>query len=174
MKKYYLVILSAFLLMLSGCATVTRDIQVDAELIPNVKLSNYKTYDWLSSRGILKDPNKTWQPPRFDIAGDIKFLIDRELRKREIYGTKDKPDLAVSFFIGIDMEHQVLKLDPDTKLEFNKKIPKGALIVALIDVSSGEVVWLGEAVADVQENVTDEVMRERLDYAVREMFKLLP
>ena len=174
MKKYYLVVLAALLSLLSACATVTSDIQVEAELIPNVTLSNYKSYDWLSSHGILKDPNKTWQPPKLDIAGDIKFLIDRELRRREIYSTSDTPDLAVSFFIGIDMEHQELQLDPDTKLKLNKKIPKGALVVTLIDVASGDVVWLGEAVADIQKNVTDEVVRERLDYTIREMFKLLP
>ncbi len=174
MQKYYLVVLAVLLSLLSGCATVTKDIQVEAELIPNVTLSNYKTYDWLSAHGVLKDPNKTWQPPKLDIAGDIKFLIDRELRGREIYSTSGTPDLAVSFFIGIDMEHQELQLDPDTKLKLNKKIPKGALIVALVDVASGQVVWLGEAVADIQKNVTDEVVRERLDYTIREMFKLLP
>jgi len=174
MKKYYLVLLTAFSLLLSGCATVTRDIQVEAELIPNVELSNYKSYDWLSTRGILKDPNKTWQPPSLDIAGDIKFLIDRELRKRNVFGTSAKPDLAVSFFIGIDMEHQDIQIDPETKLKLNKKIPKGGLIVSLIDVASGQVVWLGAATADIQKNVTDEVVRERLDFAIREMFKLLP
>ena len=174
MKKYYLVVLSALLSLLSGCATVTNDIEVEAELTPNVTLSNYKTYDWLSSHGVLRDPNKTWQPPKLDIAGDIKFLIDSELRKREVYSTNGTPDLAVSFFIGVDMEHQELQLDPETKIKLNKKIPKGALIVALVDVATGEVVWLGEAVANIQENVSDEVVRKRLEYAVREMFKLLP
>ena len=174
MKKYYLVVLSAFLLLLSGCATVTNDIQVGAELIPNLKLNNYKSYDWMSSHGILKDPNKTWQSPKINIAGDIKFLIDRELRKRHIYSTSGTPELAVSFFVGIDMENQEIQLDQETKLKLNKKIPKGALVVTLIDVESGQVVWLGEAVANIQENVTDEVVRERLDYTIREMFKLLP
>jgi len=174
MKKYYLVVITTFLLLLSGCATVTSDIQVEAEQISSVKLSNYKSYDWLGAQGVLKDPNKTWQPPNLDLAGDIKFLIDRELRNRHIYSTSGKPDLAVSFFVGVDMEYQEIQLDSVTKIKFNKKIPKGALIVALVDVSSGKVIWLGEAVADIQKNVTDDVVRERLDYTVTEMFKLLP
>lgn len=174
MKKYYLVVLSAFILLLSGCATVTSDIQVNAEVAPNTTLSNYKTYDWLGAIGGLKDPNKTWQLAHLDLAGDIKFLIDRELRKQNVFGTSGKPDLAVSFFIGVDMEHQELQLDSETKLEINKKIPKGALVIALIDVATGKVIWLGEAVANIQKNVTDDVVRERLDYAVTEMFKLLP
>ena len=174
MKKYYLMVLFSWLFLLSGCATVTSDIQVDADMASNTTLSNYKSYDWLRSYGILKDPNKTWQPPNIDISGDIKFLIDRELRKREVYSTNGTPDLAVSFFVRIDMENQELQLDPDTKLELNKKIPKGALVIALVDVATGEVIWLGEAVANVQENVTDEIVRERLDHTIREMFKLLP
>lgn len=174
MKKFYFVFLSALLLLLSGCASVTSDIKVDAEAAPNVTLHNYKTYDWLGSFSALNDPNKTWQPPNINIVGDIKFLVDRELRRRGIYSTNGKPDLAVSFFVGVDMENQVLKLDPDTKIELNKNIPKAALVVALIEVDSGHVVWLGVANGEVQEGVTEEVVRQRLDYTVREMFKLMP
>jgi PBP1b-binding outer membrane lipoprotein LpoB len=175
MKKYHLVFLSAMLLLLSGCASVTSDIRVGAELAPGATIANnYKTYDWLGSFSLLNDPNNTWQPPDVNIAGDIKFLIDRELRKKGIQRAIDTPDLTVTFLVGVDMENQILKLDPDTKIELKKKIPKAALVVALMEVDSGDIVWLGVADAEIQKGVTAEVMRQRLDYAVREMFKLLP
>jgi Domain of unknown function (DUF4136) len=175
MKKYHLVFLSAMLLLLSGCASVTNDIRVGAELAPGATIAhNYKTYDWLGSFSLLNDPNNTWQPPDVNIAGDIKFLIDRELRKKGIQRANDTPDLTVTFLVGVDMENQILKLDPDTKIELKKKIPKAALVVALMEVDSGDIVWLGVADAEIQKGVTAEVMRQRLDYAVREMFKLLP
>ena len=175
MKKYHLVFLSAMLLLLSGCASVTSDIRVGAEPAPGVTIANnYKTYDWLGSFSLLNDPNNTWQPPDVNIAGDIKFLIDRELRKKGIQRANDTPDLTVTFLVGVDMENQILKLDPDTKIELKKKIPKAALVVALMEVDSGDIVWLGVADAEIQKGVTAEVMRQRLDYAVREMFKLLP
>jgi hypothetical protein len=175
MKKYHLVFLSAMLLLLSGCASVTSDIRVGAELAPGATIANnYKTYDWLGSFSLLNDPNNTWQPPDVNIAGDIKFLIDRELRKKGIQRANDTPDLIVTFLVGVDMENQILKLDPDTKIELKKKIPKAALVVALMEVDSGDIVWLGVADAEIQKGVTAEVMRQRLDYAVREMFKLLP
>jgi hypothetical protein len=175
MKKYHLVFLSAMLLLLSGCASVTSDIRVGAELAPGATITNnYKTYDWLGSFSLLNDPNNTWQPPDVNIAGDIKFLIDRELRKKGIQRANDTPDLTVTFLVGVDMENQILKLDPDTKIELKKKIPKAALVVALMEVDSGDIVWLGVADAEIQKGVTAEVMRQRLDYAVREMFKLLP
>ncbi len=174
MKKYHLVFLSAMLLLLSGCASVTSDIRVGAEPAPGVTIANnYKTYDWLGSFSLLNDPNNTWQPPDVNIAGDIKFLIDRELRKKGIQRANDTPDLTVTFLVGVDMENQILKLDPDTKIELKKKIPKAALVVALMEVDSGDIVWLGVADAEIQKGVTAEVMRQRLDYAVREMFKLL-
>jgi len=175
MKKYHLVFLSAMLLLLSGCASVTSDIRVGAESAPGATIANnYKTYDWLGSFSLLNDPNNTWQPPDVNIAGDIKFLIDRELRKKGIQRAIDTPDLTVTFLVGVDMENQILKLDPDTKIELKKKIPKAALVVALMEVDSGDIVWLGVADAEIQKGVTAEVMRQRLDYAVREMFKLLP
>ena len=174
MKKYHLVFLSAMLLLLSGCASVTSDIRVGAEPAPGATIAhNYKTYDWLGSFSLLNDPNNTWQPPDVNIAGDIKFLIDRELRKKGIQRANDTPDLTVTFLVGVDMENQILKLDPDTKIELKKKIPKAALVVALMEVDSGDIVWLGVADAEIQKGVTAEVMRQRLDYAVREMFKLL-
>ena len=174
MKKYHLVFLSAMLLLLSGCASVTSDIRVGAEPAPGATIAyNYKTYDWLGSFSLLNDPNNTWQPPDVNIAGDIKFLIDRELRKKGIQRANDTPDLTVTFLVGVDMENQILKLDPDTKIELKKKIPKAALVVALMEVDSGDIVWLGVADAEIQKGVTKEVMRQRLDYAVREMFKLL-
>ena len=175
MKKYHLVFLSAMLLLLSGCASVTSDIKVGHESAPGATIANnYKTYDWLGSFSLLNDPNNTWQPPDVNIAGDIKFLIDRELRKKGIQRANDTPDLTVTFLVGVDMENQILKLDPDTKIELKKKIPKAALVVALMEVDSGDIVWLGVADAEIQKGVTAEVMRQRLDYAVREMFKLLP
>ena len=174
MKKYHLVFLSAMLLLLSGCASVTSDIRVGAEPAPGATIANnYKTYDWLGSFSLLNDPNNTWQPPDVNIAGDIKFLIDRELRKKGIQRANDTPDLTVTFLVGVDMENQILKLDPDTKIELKKKIPKAALVVALMEVDSGDIVWLGVADAEIQKGVTAEVMRQRLDFAVREMFKLL-
>ena len=58
MKKYNLVFLSALLLLLSGCASVTNDIRVGAELAPGATIANnYKTYDWLGSFSLLNDPN---------------------------------------------------------------------------------------------------------------------
>ena len=175
MQKIYFTLMAAFFLLLTGCASVTKDIKVDAATDPKANLSGYKTYAWLGAGELLNDPNKRWKQTDLPITGDIKYLIDRELRKHGINLSEPaNADLAVAFFIGIDMEAQKLKKNPDTKVEMIENVPEAALIIALVDTKSGFVVWVGEAVADLMENPSDKVVRERLDYAVTEMIKLLP
>lgn len=174
MKNIYFIILSVFLLALSGCASVTKDIEIDATADPTVKFSGYKSYAWLGQIEGLNDPEGVWQPPKMNIAEDIRFLIDRELRKRGLFSHSDSPDLLVAVFMGVDMEAIEIKVDPKTKLDLLENMPTAALAVALIDSKTGYAVWIGEAMADVQQNRTEEIIRERLDYAVSQMFKKLP
>lgn len=176
MKKFYLVALAFFILFLTGCASSTKDIQIDTAIDPKVKLSGYKTYTWLGAAGVLNDPEQKWQPPNFDVAGDVKYLIDREMEKRDISKSTDpeNADLAVGFVIGIDMANLKLKKDPETKVEMLKNVPGGALVVVFIDNATGFVIWVGQATADVRVDASDEEVRDRLDYAVSQMFKQMP
>ena len=173
MRKFYIAMMSTVLLLLSACATVTKDIVVDAQVDPKTEMSGYKTYAWLGAGKFLNDPEKKWQPPKMDIAGDIKYLIDRELRKRGIFAATEKPDLAVAFFMGIDMETMELKEDPNDNVEVLKNVPKAGMIVVLVDVETEFVVWMGVAEGDLKENPSDEEVRTRLDYAVSNMLTLM-
>ena len=82
--------------------------------------------------------------------------------------------LAVGFFMGIDMEAMEFKQDPKSDVEILKNIPKAGLIVVIIDVSTDFVIWMGLAEGDIHENISDELVSKRVDYAVKQMFKLLP
>ena len=183
-------LLAACIVLLSGCAACNKDkqetelithvvvnnmqdIQVDAKTNPKTNLSGYKTYAWLGAAKALNDPSKKWQPPKMDITGDIKYLIDRELRKHNINSTTVEPDLAVAFVIGVDMDALELKDDPATQGDILENIPQGALVVALIDIETGYAVWVGVAKANIIEGASAELVRERLDYAVSNMFDLL-
>ena len=55
-----------------------------------------------------------------------------------------------------------------------RNVPKGSLLVMLIDANIGTLVWAGVAKAEIQEDPAPEVVRKRLDYAVSKMFKKLP
>ena len=176
MKKLTTLLLTVYIVLLSGCAVFNKDVQdieVDAITDPKANISGYTSYAWLGAAKILNDPTKKWQPPKIDLTGDIKYLIDRELRKQGINSNTENPDLAVAFFVGVDMETMQLKDDPETQGDILDNIPQGALVVALINVETGYVVWLGLAKADIVEGASSELVRKRLDYAVSKMFKLL-
>ncbi len=79
--RRYLII-GAIALLGAGCATATKDIKVDAETRPGKDLSGYKTYAWIGSAQIINDPRGQWEPPQLDADTEIRWLIDREPRKR--------------------------------------------------------------------------------------------
>lgn len=174
MKKIYLFIATLLVALLSGCASITNDIKADAEADPTIKFSGYKSYAWIGDVGVLHDPEGKWQPPKMNVADNIKTLVDRELQKRGYYNYAENPDLAVVFFMGVDMENMKLKSDPNTKQDILKNVPSAGLVVALVDVKTEYVVWVGKASGELQKNPSDETIRTRLDYAVTEMFKKFP
>jgi hypothetical protein len=174
MKKLLLT-LTAVLLLLTGCASsVTKDIMVDADADPKVNFAGYSTYKWLGSAAIVYDPEGQWEPPQFDADAEIKFLIDRELRKRGMTETAGNADMIVAFAAGIDMASMEIKVDPESELSTLENVPMGALTVILIDSSTGLAIWGGVATAEIQQSPDQEIIRQRLDFAVSSMFKKLP
>ena len=175
MKKTQLLIGALVLIFAIGCASVpTKDIKIDAQSDPKANFSGYKTYAWLGAAAIVNDPYGQWEPPQFDADAEIIFLIDRELRKRGMTENTTNPDLIVAFAAGIDMEALGLKTNPDTQSNMLNNVPQGGLAVVLADSQTGFAIWVGTAVAELQENPDTKTVKARLDYAVTRMFKKLP
>ena len=169
------IIALAFLFsLLTACSSITKDIRVEARADPKANFSGYKTYTWVGAAEILNDPEMQWHPPQVQIADEVKFLIDRELQKRGLtMASLGNADLGVAFFTGVDMAAMQLLKDPSADVELLENVPESGLIVALIDAKTGYVIWLGAAVADYKADLyTDKEIRQRLDYAVSEMFEL--
>lgn len=171
---FHSIIVVLFLMLTIGCASVTKDIGVAAEALPNANISEYKTYAWLGSARIVYDPAGKWEPPQFDADAEVKWLVDRELRKRGMIEVTANPDVIVGFAAGIDMASLQLVKSPETKIKTLENIPAGALIVMFVDSSTGQTVWAGVAAGEILEEPGVEVVRKRLGYAVRKMFKSLP
>ncbi|MFZ5570276.1 MAG: DUF4136 domain-containing protein [Thermodesulfobacteriota bacterium] len=162
-------------LLLSACASFpTRDIQVEAQADPKANFSGYKTYAWLGTAAIVNDPHGQWEPPAFDADAEIKYLIDRELRARNMSESTTNPDLIVAFAAGVDMEALGLKTDPETKMTQVTNVPQGSLVIALVDSETGFAIWLGVASAEVQDNPDEKTVKARLNYAVTRLFQEMP
>ncbi len=175
MNRNYLPVFIIVLMLLAGCASVpTKDIQVDAQVDPKANFSGYKTYAWLGAAAIVNDPYGQWEPPQFDADAEIMFLIDRELRKRGMSENTADPDLVIAFAAGIDMEALGLKVDTGTKMDVLENVPQGGLAVVLVDSKSGFVIWVGVAIAEIQESPDTKTVKARLEYAVTQLFKKLP
>jgi hypothetical protein len=174
-NRIYLAGLTLVVLLVTGCATaVTKDIQIEADADPKANFEGYKSYAWLGSAAIVFDSVGQWEPPQFDADAEIKFLIDRELRKRGMVEDSVGPDMFVAFAAGIDMDSLQIKVDPESEIATLENVPQGALVIALVDAQTGVAIWAGLATADVQQQPSQETVKKRLDYAVTSMIKQLP
>lgn len=159
------------IIIVSSCATLTSDIEVETSDDPDINYDTYKTYAWAGSAQIVFDPVGQWEQPTLDTDEEVRFNVNRELRERGIYQVESSPDLLVAFAAGIDTSLLELKENPDADNRVLTHAPKAALVIALVDANTGYVVWLGYATADVQQQQTMENIRTRIDYAVKQIFK---
>jgi hypothetical protein len=176
-KKYRSIMVAVFAgLLVVACAStkLTKDIDVDVQSAPGVKINNYKSYAWVATAQILNDPQGQWEPRNFDADAEIRFLIDRELRKRGVSQVDLNPDMLVAYIAGVDMEALELKKDPQQDMEVLQNNPKGALAVIFISPVNGKAIWAGVAVGNVQGKRSSEETKKRLDYSVSEMFRKMP
>lgn len=170
MKINRLLLTLAAVLFLSACATLTKDIEVRSEAAPGVDLASYKSFAWIASAAIVNDPDGNWEPPEFDADAEIKFLLLKELRDKGLVETSTNPDLLLVFAAGVDMENLEYVEDPKSKLSSLEEIPKGALLVVMVDPETRHPVWAGTARGDIESGRSNEEVRKRLAFAVRKMF----
>jgi hypothetical protein len=164
-----------FCMLLTACAgQLTRDIEVTAKQRPGFDPARYQTYAWLDTAQVVNDPLGKWEPPDFDADAEVARLVDRELAKQGIARTTDKPQMLVTFIAGIDMVALELREDPEKGKETLQNIPRGALVVVLVDAESRDRLWVGVAAGDVGKQPDSNAVRQRLDYAITEMFRRYP
>jgi hypothetical protein len=162
-------------MLIAGCSSVsTKDIQFDAEADPKANFSGYKTYAWLGSAAILNDAYGQWEPPAFDADAEVKHLINRELRKRGMSEKSMNADVIVAFAAGIDLDALELKMDPKGNVGTLANVPRGGLVIVLVDAQTGFVIWMGVANANVQKQPDAKTAKARLDYAVTRLLRLVP
>ena len=175
MNRNYVLLFASVVTLLAGCASIpTKDITVDAQADPKANFSGYKSYAWLGSAAIVHDAYGQWEPPEFDADAEIKYLIDSELRKRGMLQNSSDPDLIVAFAAGINMDVLELQMDPQSEMETLENAPRGGLLIALVDAESGFVIWAGIATANIQEQPDVKTVKARLEYAVKQLFLILP
>ena len=157
--------------IISACATLTSDIEVQTRKNPDINYDRYKTYGWAENAQIVFDPIGQWEQPTLNTDEEVRVVINRELQKRGINQVEKDPDLFIAFAAGVDTTALELKEDPNSDKKILKNVPKAALIIALIDADTGYTVWSGYAMGEVQQQQSIDNIRARIDYAISKIFK---
>jgi hypothetical protein len=101
--------------LLAACASpLTKNINVDSEYDAAVDFSAIKTYSWLASAQIINDPKGRWEPRGFDADEEIRFLINRELRKRGFTQVETNPDVYEAIWGAVAGDRVESELDVES------------------------------------------------------------
>ena len=172
------VLCSLFLVTLGACASSpppeAADIEVAAKTNPKVDLGPFRTYAWAAAAASVRDPDGAWTPSNLDVPAEITFLADRELRARGRSVVAKDPDMLAIFAVGVDMEALDVKVDADTRVMSTESVPRGGVVVVLVDPETRQAIWIGRATAKITENVTVELAKKRFNYAITKMFEDFP
>jgi len=175
MNKLVALTFALALTFVTACSSIpTKDIEIQTEAAPKANFSGYTSYTWLGAATLIADAAGQWEAPDFDADSEVKFLIDRELRARGMSQDSANPDVVVAFALGVNMDALELKTDPDSELDVMTNVPKGGLVMFMIDADTGMVIWAGVAGAEVTPGLDAKTAKGRLDYAVTEMLSELP
>ncbi|HEY2295957.1 MAG TPA: DUF4136 domain-containing protein [Thermoanaerobaculia bacterium] len=155
------------LIVLPACASL----QVKTEQDLETDFSRYHTYAWIE--GVPgRDPS---------LESQIQTAVDRELPFKRLHRVEKggSPDLYVSICVTVD-EDRVVQPDQwgydlgtvgmsDSRVSV-LTLPRGTLLVDLIDSGSRRLVWRGQASQAVDREASEETIRK----AVREVFRPYP
>ncbi len=170
MKKIVLsALLAAGLVTMSGCSAMTKDIKVMSETSSKVNLSGYKTFSWLPVANILVDEKSQYKGRGYDINDYIESQITKVLLNSDRTMEQANPDFLVTYIFGADMDAVKAKLDDEGK-EILNNVPQAALVTMCMDAKTLKVIWAASAEADIKKDSSDEESKERIEYAVEEMF----
>lgn len=162
---------------LEACASgaPTSDIRVHTAADTKANLGAYKSYAWHSSEGVLLDRTGVWTAKDVDAQAEIMYLVNKGLRERGMTVARDQPDLLVSLLIVADVNDiEAIKNERGEALSGFDPVGEGALVVELIDASTGKTVWIGGAEGEIRGSRTIDEGKERLSYAVDKLFEQMP
>ena len=150
------------------------DIRVATIRDVTFNVEGFDTYAWVAAAAAVRDPDRRWTPSDLDVASEVKFLVDRELRKHGRSPVVRDPKMVALFAIGVDMKAVEVSVNPESGTKTFEEAPKGAVFVFLVHPRTRYVVWAGRAIGDVGEAPTIEEAKARLDHAITEMFADFP
>ena len=169
---------AALVFVLSGCASTGgaefSDIEVEVAANPDFDLGSRRTYAWAAAAAAVRDPDREWTPTGLDVGSEITFLVDRELRERDRSAVIEAPDMLAIYAVGVDMKALDVKVDEEDRTVRSETTPRAGLTIVLVDRESRRAMWIARAVGNLSAKPSVELVKRRLENAVRRMFAEFP
>jgi len=162
-------VLAASLLTMSACSSANQNIKVASQTSPKVNLEGYKTFAWLPIANVLIDEKAQFKGRGYSVNDYMESQINKALLNANKTLDSEKPDFAVSYILGVDMDAMKEKLDDEGK-KYLENVSEAAIVVVLMDTQTQKVIWAGSAETNLHQEVSDEESKKRIDYAIEKMF----
>jgi len=155
------------LILLPACASL----EVRTAQAPGTDFSGYHTYAWIE--GVPgRDPS---------LESQIQAAVDQELPFKRLHKVEmsGPPDLYVSICVTVDEDrvvqpdqwgYEVGTVGVSGARASVLTLPRGTLLIDLIDSGSRRLVWRGQASRAVDREASEETIRK----AIREIFRPYP
>ncbi len=181
-----LIVSVLLLIVVAGCSTV----QVQSVVDPQVDLSEYVTYGWLTKKDA---PSDNVRVDNALVIESIRVSVENNLDKKGyVKVEKGHADFLVTWLGAVDKKIHVdeiehfynpygygaLYRDPASKSAQSGPKPieydEGTLVVHFVDPKSHKVFWKGSAKERVKEGMSDKDVRLYIEQSVRQLLKMYP
>jgi len=164
MTKLFKGVLAGLLIAgLSGCATKTDDIEVEAYKVKGINMDDYKTYHIIEGSGVTDDSQATLSG---NLNAEINTILVEKLANIGKTAVAQNPDLYIGYAAGSDTEALKAKADAagDTRLDN----AEAGIILVMIDAKTEKIIWMSGAVGEMKGLPADQ-RKQRLEYAIKRM-----
>lgn len=174
------------LIAVAGCSTV----QVQSDVDPQIDLSKYATYGWLTTKDARVDNIRVENAL---VVESVRESIEKNLDKKGYVKVgKDQADFLVAWLGAVDKKIHVDEIEhfynpygygalfQNSTSESSNTGPKpfeydeGTLIVHFVDPVNKEIFWKGSAKERVQEGMSDKDVKLYIEQSVSQVLKLYP
>lgn len=173
MKRVLLFVLAA---ALTGCSS---SLEVAHDYDQGAAFASYKTYSWSERKETAV--SSLWD-------SRIRKAVEAQLAAKGLSRTETNADLKVVYVAGLGAQKQYntvvtggygygwrgARMGGSMATTTETTIPKGALVVDLVDVRRNELVWRARATATVDPDRKPEEAEATLGKAVAKMFEAYP
>lgn len=172
--------------LFAGCSTV----KVESDYNRNIDFSQLKTYAWLNEKD---NPSDNVRMNNKLVIESVRASVEKTLNSKGYVKTdSDKADFVITWFGAIEQKIKAQNIDhfyssygygtlyqnpywnPQSEVINTQEYEEGSLIFDFLDPENNTLLWRGIGRDKVVEGRPDDVVRQNIDKAVRQILAGYP